>query len=106
MSLCKGLCEPLSTKTKLQKEREAMPKDREVCYAEQRAGSSTLLRFARHPVGAGSCRLRLPVCLGPWVVLETGRVMTSRHHAPSMCPETLSHAEQPKESRIKEDEKV
>lgn len=53
-----------------------MPKDREVCYAEQRAGSSTLLRFARHPVGAGSCRLRLPVCLGPWVVLETGRVMT------------------------------
>lgn len=106
MSLCKGPCEPLSTITKLQKEREAMPKDREVCYAEQRAGSSTLLRFARHPVGAGSCRLRLPICLRPRVVLETGRVMTSRHHASSTCSGTLSHAQQPKESRIKEDEKV
>lgn len=79
MNLCKGLCEPLSTKTKLQKEREAMLKDREICYAEKRASSSTLLRFARHPVGAGSCRLCLPVCLQPRVVLETGRAMTAGH---------------------------
>lgn len=80
MSLCKGLCEPLSTKTKLHKEREAMLKDREICYAEKRANSWTLLRIARHPVGAGSCRLCLPVCLQPWVVLETGPVMASRRH--------------------------
>lgn len=103
MSLCKGPCEPLSTITKLQKEREAMPKDREVCYAEQRAGSSTLLRFARHPVGAGSCRLRLPVTAG-------GPGDRASHDFKAscffMCSGTLSHAQQPKESRIKEDEKV
>lgn len=72
MSLCKGLCEPLSTKAKLQKERQAVPKDREICYVKSRASSSTVLRFARHPAGAGSCRLRLPVCLQPGVVLGTG----------------------------------
>lgn len=57
------------------REGKAMPKDREICYAKKRASSSTLLRLARHPAGAGSCRLCLPVCLRPRVVLGTGWVM-------------------------------
>lgn len=62
-----------------------MPKDREICCAQRRAGSWALPRFARPCVGVGGSRLPLPVCLRPQVVPEMGQVAASRHHAPSTC---------------------
>lgn len=54
VSLCKGpLWTTFFTQTKLKKERGTMPKDRQICYAWQRAGSSALPRFARQHAGTG-----------------------------------------------------
>lgn len=82
-----------------------MPKDREICCAQRRAGSWALPRFARPCVGVGGSRLPLPVCLRPQVVPEMGQVVASRHHAPSTClaPGLCLAC---KEAGIKEGEKV
>lgn len=88
-------------------EGEAMPKDREICYAWQRAGSCAVPRFARQRGSGGlsPASARLPATTGsPRDGASRGFKASCSFHVSG--PGSSSHAQQPEEARRKDSEKV